>query len=86
MRRIFAVSVAVAAVALSLFLAPRVDAMTARTAPGVQKSLAQTSQVERVVRVCRHDFWTSRRVCFTDRSRPPTVCHHLTNSSRLDCY
>ena len=48
--------------------------------------LAETIAVEKVVRVCRHRFWTSKRECYVDRSRPPTVCHHLRNSSRRDCY
>jgi hypothetical protein len=53
---------------------------------GVKRALAETNAVEQVVRVCRHRAWHSGRVCYVDRSRPPTVCHHLRNSSRRDCY
>jgi hypothetical protein len=84
MRRYFA-SMAVAA-AISLSLAPSAIAMTVGTASGIQQGLAQTSAVEQVVRVCRHRFMTSRRECFVDRSRPPTVCHRIRGTNRLDCY
>jgi hypothetical protein len=60
--------------------------MTVGSASGIQQGLAETSAVEKVVRVCRHRFWTSRRECYVDRSRPPTVCHHLRSTSRRDCY
>jgi hypothetical protein len=75
-----------AAVSLSLLLTAGASAVTVGTAQGVKRALAETSAVEKVVRVCRHRFWTSQRYCYTDRSRPPTVCHHLRNSSRRDCY
>jgi hypothetical protein len=84
MRRYFAF----AAVAATITLLPihTGNAMTVGTASGIQQSLVTTSAIEKVVRVCRHRFWTSKRVCYVDRSRPPTVCHHLRNSSRRDCY
>jgi hypothetical protein len=75
-----------AAVSLSLLLTAGASAVTVGTAQGVKRALAETNAVEKVVRVCRHRFWTSQRYCYTDRSRPPTVCHHLRNSSRRDCY
>ncbi len=86
MRRFLSLSAAVAAVLASLLLAPGAGARTAGTVPGIQNGLAETSAVERVVRVCRHRFLTSRRVCYVDRSRPPTVCHHIRATSRRDCY
>ena len=78
-----------AALSLAVLLAPSAQAITAMTAPGIQNSIAATSMVESVVRVCQHDFWTSRRRCWIDRSRPPTVCHWVRDSSgRMvrDCY
>jgi ABC-type phosphate transport system permease subunit len=87
MRRILAsMAATVAAVSFSLLLTTGASAVTVGTAPGIKRALAETSAVEKVVRVCRHQFWTSRRVCYIDRSRPPTVCHHIRNSSRRDCY
>ena len=87
MRRTFAFTAAtVAALSLSLLLTTGASAVTVGTAPGVKRAAAETGAVEKVVRVCRHRFWTSARECFVDRSRPPTVCHHLRNSSRRDCY
>ena len=84
MRRYFT-SMAVAA-AISLSLAPSAIAMTVGTASGIQQGLAETNAVEQVVRVCRHRLFTSRRECFVDRSRPPTVCHRIRGTNRLDCY
>jgi hypothetical protein len=86
MQRYFVFLSATAAVSLSLLSAPGVNAMIAGTASGTRQGLAETSVVERVVRVCRHRFWTSRRECYVDRSRPPTVCHHIRSTSRRDCY
>ena len=87
MRRILAsMAATVAAVLFSLLLTTGASAATVGTAPGIKRALTETSTVEKVVRICRHRFWTSGRYCYTDRSRPPTVCHHLRNSSRRDCY
>lgn len=85
MQRYVAAVAAAAAISFSL-LATDAAAMTAGSASGIRQGLAETSAVEKVVRVCRHRFWTSKRECYVDRSRPPTVCHHLRNSSRRDCY
>lgn len=86
MRRYFASMAGAATVLLSLSLAPGANAMTVGTALGIQQGLAKTSSIEQVVRVCRHRFFTSRRECFVDRSRPPTVCHRIRGTNRLDCY
>ena len=84
MHRIFAF----AAVAATIALLPvqAANAMTVGTAAGIQQGVATTNSVEKVVRVCRHRFWTSKRQCYVDRSRPPTVCHHIRSTSRRDCY
>jgi hypothetical protein len=86
MRRYFAFMSAATIVSFTLLLAPGASAMTVGSASGIQQGLAETSAVEKVVRVCRHRFWTSRRECYVDRSRPPTVCHHIRSTSRRDCY
>ncbi|MEA2982830.1 MAG: hypothetical protein QOF09_4653 [Alphaproteobacteria bacterium] len=86
MRRHFAYLAGVATVSLCLLLAPEANAMTVGTASGIQQGLDKTSTIERVVRVCRHRFFTSRRECYVDRSRPPTVCHRIRGTNRLDCY
>jgi hypothetical protein len=86
MRRFSAPLAAAVLVSLSMLLAPGAGAMTVGSASGIHQGLAKTSAVEQVVRVCRHRFFTSRRECFVDRSRPPTVSHHLRATSRRDCY
>jgi len=86
MPRTLAVTVAASVISLATALAANAQPVTPKTSSGIQKSLAATSTVKPVVRVCQHDFWTSRRRCWTDRSRPPTVCHHIRSSSRYDCY
>ena len=86
MRRHFASMAAAAAISFTLLLAPGAIAMTVGTTSGIQQGLAETNAVEQVVRVCRHRLFTSRRECFVDRSRPPTVCHRIRGTNRLDCY
>ena len=86
MRRYFTAMAVAAAISFSLLPASSAIAMTVGTASGVQQGLAETNQVEKVVRVCRHRFFTSRRECFVDRSRPPTVCHRIRGTNRVDCY
>jgi len=85
MQRYFT-AMAVAAVISCSLLPASATAMTVGTASGVQQGLAEANAVEKVVRVCRHRFFTSRRECFVDRSRPPTVCHRIRGTNRLDCY
>jgi len=86
MRQYFTAMAVAAAVSYSLLPASSAIAMRVGTASGIQQGLAQTNAVEQVVRVCRHRFFTSRRECFVDRSRPPTVCHRIRGTNRLDCY
>ena len=79
----------IAAAALFVVLSPSANALTVGTAFGVQRSLAETGAVERVVRVCNRNVRTGQEVCWTDRSRPPTVCHVVRQrdgSRRIDCY
>jgi len=86
MQRYLASMAVAAAVSFSLLSASRAIAMTVGTASGVQQGLAETNAVEKVVRVCRHRFFTSKRECYVDRSRPPTVCHRIRGTNRMDCY
>ncbi len=86
MRRSTALMAAVVAAVSFSFLVSSANANPVGTTAGIRQGLAETSAVQQVVRVCQHNMFTSRRVCFVDRSRPPTVCHHLRASSRRDCY
>jgi hypothetical protein len=86
MRPYFAFMAVAAAISFSFLLATGATAMTVGAASGIQRSLAHTSSVEKVVRVCRHRFFTSKRECYVDRSRPPTVCHRIRGTNRMDCY
>jgi hypothetical protein len=40
------------------------SAMTAGTAAGVKAAIAGTSMVDDVAYICRHRYWSSRRVCW----------------------
>ena len=64
--RKFLLSLTVAAVTVAAAsLAPgRAEAMTVGTAPGIQAALADGSLTTDVVYVCRHRYWSSRRVCW----------------------
>jgi hypothetical protein len=86
MRHSFLLTAAAAIVSISVLLPQGAAAMTVGTTSGIQNALTETASIESVVRVCRHRFFTSRRECYIDRSRPPTVCHHIRGSSRRDCY
>lgn len=86
MRHTCAAMAIAAVVSCSLLSAPATAMTAAGTAAGIRQGLAETNLVEKVVRVCRHKFFTSRRECFVDRSRPPTVCHRIRGTNRLDCY
>ena len=63
MRRVL-LSLAAAAMVLSVAALTPASAMTVGTAPGVKAGLAETSAVDQVVYVCRHRYWTSRRLCW----------------------
>ena len=88
MRKHLAALAAAAAVSVCLLPAPA-NAKTAGTAPGIQQGLAETGLVEQVRTVCRDDPATGRRVCWIDRSQPPTVCHWVRDRNGnlvRDCY
>ena len=81
-----------AAAVFSLFLLPASDAnaMPVGAASGIQQGLAETSIIEKARRVCRRNWLTGQRECWTDRSGPITVCHWIrdrrTGRMRQDCY
>jgi hypothetical protein len=52
-----------AIVSAAALLAPA-SAMTVGTAPGINAALEQTSVLDPVVYVCRHRYYSSRRVCW----------------------
>lgn len=86
MRPHFAAIATAATLCLFLLSAPGANAMTVGTAPGIQQGLAKTDLIEQARRVCRRNAFTGRRECWVDRSRPPTVCHRIRGTNRLDCY
>ena len=89
MRKYLAAIAAAATVASFLLLAPSAHAIPVGAASGIQLGLAQTSMVEKVVRICQRNVRTGQQICWTDRSRPPTVCHLVRErdgSRRIDCY
>ena len=63
MRRVL-LSLAAASMVLSVAALTPASAMTVGTAPGIKAGLAETSAVDQVVYVCRHRYWTSRRLCW----------------------
>jgi hypothetical protein len=69
-----------------LTFAPAADAMPVGSAVAVQQGAAETGMIEQVRRVCRRNIFTGRVRCWVDRSRPPTVCHRIRGTNRLDCY
>jgi hypothetical protein len=88
MRLYFAAIAAAAALSFSVLPAPA-NAMTARTASGIQQGTAETGWVDHVRTVCRDDPATGRRTCWIDRSQPPTVCHWVRDRNGnivRDCY
>ena len=40
------------------------SAMTVGTASGIRAGVAETSAVDQVVYICRHRYFTSRRLCW----------------------
>ena len=62
MRKILLSLTTVSAIAVAASLAPA-NAMTVGTASGIQTTLADTSLLEDTAYVCRHRYYSSRRVC-----------------------
>jgi hypothetical protein len=87
--RLYFAAIAAAAVLSFSVLPSTANAMTAGTASGIGQGLAETGLVEQARTVCRDDPATGRRVCWIDRSQPPTVCHWVRDRNGnlvRDCY
>jgi hypothetical protein len=88
--RTYLTALAAAAIVASIALpAPVANAATVGAAPGLQRALDEISPLRKVVRICHRNMRTGRRVCWIDRSRPPTVCHVVRErggARRVDCY
>jgi hypothetical protein len=63
MREILLSLTAASAIVAAASVVPA-SAMTVGTAAGIQAALADTSALEDVAYVCRHRYYSSRRVCF----------------------
>ena len=63
MRKIL-LSIAVASTIVAAASVAPASAMTVGTAFGIQAAIDDTSVVEDVAYVCRHRYWSSRRVCW----------------------
>jgi hypothetical protein len=62
-KTLLSLSAAAAFMATAASVAPA-SAMTVGTSPGIQAALADTDAVDQVVYVCRHRYYSSRRVCW----------------------
>jgi phage terminase large subunit-like protein len=63
MRKILLSIATASAIVAAASVAPA-SAMTVGTAAGIQAAIDGTSAVEDVAYVCRHRYWSSRRVCW----------------------
>jgi hypothetical protein len=57
-------SIAAASVIVAAASVTPASAMTVGTAAGIQAAIDNTSSLEDVAYVCRHRYWSSRRVCW----------------------
>jgi hypothetical protein len=64
MRKLLVTLTAASAIVAAASIAAPASAMTVGTATGLKAAAAGTSVVEDVVYVCRHRYWSSRRVCW----------------------
>jgi hypothetical protein len=64
MRRILLSLTAASAIVSITALAASAGAMTVGIASGLRAALEETSVLDEVVYVCRHRYYTSRRVCW----------------------
>lgn len=62
-RTLLSLTAASAFVSATALLAPA-GAMTVGTASGIKAAIEETSVLDDVVYVCRHRYYTSRRVCW----------------------
>jgi hypothetical protein len=63
MRKVLLSLTAASAIVAAASVAPA-SAMTVGTASGLHAAIADTSAVEDVAYVCRHRYYSSRRVCW----------------------
>jgi hypothetical protein len=63
MRKIVLALTAASAIVAGVSLAPA-QAMTVGSAAGVRAAIDNTNAVGKVVYICRHRYWTSRRFCW----------------------
>ena len=71
MRRMLLSLTAVAAIAAATVIAPQpAGAMSVATVAGVRAAVASTSPTAQVAYVCRHRYYTSRRVCWWRPGKP----------------
>ena len=70
MRKILLSLTAASAIVAAASIAPA-SAMTVGTASGIQAAIDGTSAVEDVAYVCRHRYYSSRRVCWWTAGLPP---------------
>ena len=63
MRRVLLPLTTASTILAAAALAPA-SAMTIGTASGIKAGLAETSAIADVAYVCRHRYWTSRRLCW----------------------
>ena len=88
MRPSFVATAIVALVAL-VTLASSARATPLGATVGAQLGFAPTKLIEQARTVCRNDPATNRRICWIDRSQPPTVCHWVRDQNGnlvRDCY
>ena len=64
MRRVLLSLTAASAILTAAAVLTPASAMTVGTAQGIKTGLAETSAVDEVVYVCRHRYFTSRRLCW----------------------
>jgi hypothetical protein len=63
MRKVLLSLTAASAIVAAVSVVPA-SAMTVGTASGIQAAIADTAAVEDVAYVCRHRYYSSRRVCW----------------------
>ena len=62
--RFVLLSLTAASIVVSASALTPASAMMVGTAPGIKAGLTETSAVDQVVYVCRHRYFTSRRLCW----------------------
>ena len=62
-RILLSLTAACVTISAAALLAPA-SAMTVRTASGIKAAIEENNAVDQVVYVCRHRYYSSRRVCW----------------------